>query len=94
MGGRRPRKKERKKTDNPREEWKRHAAPARATFKQQVLLKISLSLDFLHFSPLRDAETKGVSQEVVENDLQTDPENHLHPAPPQHPYYHTLPPPR
>ena len=34
----------------------------------------------------------GVSQEVQENDLQTDPENHLHPAPPQHPYYHTLPP--
>ena len=33
-----------------------------------------------------------VSQEVVENDLQTDPENHLHPAPPQYPYYHTLPP--
>ena len=34
----------------------------------------------------------GLSQEVVENDLQTDPENHLHPAPPQHPYYHSLPP--
>ena len=35
---------------------------------------------------------QAVSQEVVENDLQTDPENHLHPAPPQHPYYHSLPP--
>ena len=24
--------------------------------------------------------------------LTSDPENHLHPAPPQHPYYHSLPP--
>ena len=31
-----------------------------------------------------------LSQEMQENDLQTDPENHLHPAPPQHPYYHSL----
>ena len=40
----------------------------------------------------RASSLPGLSQEVVENDLQIDPENHLHPAPPQHPYYHTLPP--
>ena len=41
-----------------------------------------------------DLTCAAVSQEIVENDLQTDPENHLHPAPPQHPYYHSLPPPQ
>ena len=42
----------------------------------------------------RERQSVSMSQEVVENDLQTDPEKHLHPAPPQHPYYHTLPPPQ
>ena len=37
-------------------------------------------------------EIYNLSQEMQENDLQTDPENHLHPAPSQHPYYHSLPP--
>ena len=54
-----------------------------------ILLLFDLSLAALCAADLTCA---AVSQEIVENDLQTDPENHLHPASPQHPYYHSLPP--
>ena len=43
-------------------------------------------------APLPGGMATQLSQEMQENDLQTDQENHLHSAPPQHPSYHSLPP--